>query len=365
MQAQRQVLFWLAAILVAVVALLVLKSVLAPFVTGIVIAYALNPIADRLERIGLPRTAASALIVAGLILVAVLAMVFLVPPLMSQLNSFLLSLPGELDRLRILAEGWAQERLGARFGEVKAGLDKRLSDLGSTWAALLQTVAASVWTQGLALFGVISFLLIVPLVVFYLLVDWHPMLNKIDSWLPRDHRPTVQRLASEVDGAIAAFVRGQGIVCVILGTFYAVGLSAIGLRYGLLIGIATGVLAFVPFVGWALGLITALVIATVQFWPETMPVLIVLAVFAAGQVLDAAILSPQIVGGKLGLHPVWLIFALAVFSSVFGFVGILVAVPLAAAFAVLIRFAIELYLGSDVYKGTAKPAALSEGKDTV
>lgn len=365
MQAQRQVLFWLAALLVAVVALLVLKNVLAPFLTGIVIAYALNPIADRLEKLGLPRAAASALIVAGMILVAVLAMVFLVPPLLSQLQSFLLSLPGEMERLRVLAEGWAQERLGPRFGEVKAGLDKSLADMGSTWAGMLKAVAGSVWTQGLALFGLLSFLLITPLVVFYLLVDWHPMLNKIDGWLPRDHRPTVQRLAGEVDGAIAAFVRGQGIVCLILGTFYAAGLSAIGLRYGLLIGIATGVLAFVPFVGWALGLITASALATVQFWPETSPLLLVLGVFAAGQALDAAILSPQIVGGKLGLHPVWLIFALAVFSSLFGFVGVLVAVPLAAAFAVLVRFAIELYLGSEIYKGQPKPAAAGEGKDGV
>lgn len=365
MQAQRQVLFWLAALLVAAVALLVLKSVLAPFLTGVVIAYALNPMADRLEKAGVPRAVASALIVAGLILVAVLAMVFLVPPLLAQLQSFLLSLPAELERLRALAEAWAQERLGPRFGDVKAGVDKSLGDMSGTWAAMARSVAGSVLTQGLALFGLLSFLLITPLVVFYLLVDWHPMLNKIDGWLPRDHRPTVQRLAGEVDGAIAAFVRGQGIVCLILGTFYVVGLSAIGLRYGLLIGIATGVLAFVPFVGWALGLMTALAIAVVQFWPETTPVLLVLGVFAAGQALDAAILSPQIVGGKLGLHPVWLIFALAVFSSLFGFVGVLVAVPLAAAFAVLVRFAIELYLGSEIYKGTAKPAATAEGKDSV
>jgi predicted PurR-regulated permease PerM len=198
-----------------------------------------------------------------------------------------------------------------------------------------------------------SLLLITPLVVFYFLVDWHPMLAKVDGWLPRDHQATIRRLAAQINEAIAAFIRGQGLVCIILGLFYAAGLAWVGLRYGLLIGLATGLLAFVPFVGWILGLLIAGIMAVVEFWPQTWPLVKVGAIFACGMALDSALLSPKIVGSKIGLHPVWLIFALFVFSYLFGFVGMLVAVPVAAAIAVLVRFALEVYLSSTIYRGGA------------
>jgi predicted PurR-regulated permease PerM len=351
MRVERQVLFWLAALLAVVLALLALKDVLLPFLIGIVIAYALNPLANRLSALGLNRTVASALIVAALIVVIVLLLVFLVPLLVNQVQSLGLTMPGELDRLRGVVEGWAKERLGDRFGEFKAGLDRAVADLSSNWSAIAGVVAKSVWAQGLALVNFLSLLLITPLVVFYLLVDWHPMLEKIEAWLPRDHKQTISQLANEINDAISAFIRGQGLVCFALALIYAVGLSLIGLRYGLLIGLATGVLSFIPFVGWALGLIMASTLALLQFWPDTLPLLKVLGVFAFGQVIDAALLSPKIVGSKIGLHPVWLIAALFVFSYLFGFAGVLVAVPVAAAVAVLVRFALKVYLGSTIYKG--------------
>jgi predicted PurR-regulated permease PerM len=347
-----QVLFWLAAGLLAATAVLVLRDVLLPFLAGIVIAYALNPIADRLERLGLPRMAAAALIVAVAMLVLVLVLMFLLPLLVGQLQQLVVSLPGEIERLKDLIEGWARDRLGPRFAEFQSGLDKALGDLAGNWAALAGAIATSLWNQGRALVGFLSLLLITPLVVFYLLVDWRQMLAKIDSWLPRSHAATVRRLAGEMDRAIAAFIRGQGFVCIVLGTLYAVGLSLIGVRYGLLIGIATGILSFVPFVGWAVGLMLSAGLAIVQFWPGQGPLWLVLGLFALGQAIDTAVLSPKIVGTQIGLHPVWLIFALAVFSYLFGFVGILVAVPLAAAAGVLVRFALELYLGSAIYTGT-------------
>jgi predicted PurR-regulated permease PerM len=222
-------------------------------------------------------------------------------------------------------------------------------------------LAKSVWAQGLALVNFLSLLLITPLVVFYLLVDWHPMLEKIETWLPRDHKPTIERLGAEINDAISAFIRGQGLVCLVLGFIYALGLTFIGLRYGLLIGLATGILSFIPFVGWALGMMTASILALLQFWPDTVPLLEVLGIFAFGQVIDAALLSPKIVGSKIGLHPVWLIAALFVFSYLFGFAGMLVAVPVAAAIAVLVRFALEVYLDSSIYKGRndAQPPSLT------
>jgi predicted PurR-regulated permease PerM len=351
MRIERQVLFWLAVAVLFVVALLALRAILLPFLAGMVIAYALNPLADRLTTIGLPRLWASALIVALLIVALLLAFIFVVPLLVTQIQQLADGLPTEFDRMRKAFEEWGSSRFGARFGDIKSGFDRAIVDLSANWASVAGVVAQSVWAQGLALVNFVSLVLVTPLVVFYLLVDWYPMLEKIDRWLPRDHEATIRRLANDINGAISAFIRGQGLVCLILGTVYAIGLTWAGLRYGLLLGALTGLLCFVPVVGWVLGLILSATLALVEYWPDTLPMLKVVGVFALGQTLDVAFLSPKIVGSKIGLHPVWLIFSLFVFSYLFGLVGVLIAVPVAAAIAVLVRFALEVYLASSIYRG--------------
>lgn len=349
--AEKQVLFWLSAAVLLLLAVLLLKDVLLPFVAGMVIAYFLNPLAERLTGLGMNRTLASVLIVVAVGLVVVAALVLLVPMIVTQVQQMALALPDELARLRELLEAWARERFGVRFSQIEASLDNAAGELAKNWSQWAGVIARSLWSQGLALFNFVSLLLVTPLVVFYLLVDWHPMLAKIDGWLPREHAPTIRRLAGEINEAVSAFIRGQGTVCMILGLFYALGLSWVGLKYGLVIGLATGLLAFVPFVGWAFGLLTAVGLAAVQFWPDTLPLAMVVAVFLGGQALDAAVLSPQIVGSKIGLHPVWLIFSLFVFSYLFGFVGMLVAVPVAAAIGVLVRYALRVYIESEMFSG--------------
>ena len=351
MRIERQVLFWIAALLLAVTAIGVLRDILLPFIVGIIIAYALNPIVDRLMKLGVSRTAASAIILASGIALVVLLLINLAPILFNQTQKLALALPAELQRLRAVIEDIARERLGARFPEFAAALDQTVKSMSGNLASIAGAAAQSIWGQLRSLFNFVSLLLVTPLVAFYVLVDWHPMLAKIDGWLPRDHAATIRRLTGEINGAVAAFIRGQGVVCLILAAFYAAALSSTGLEYGLLVGIATGIMSLVPFVGWAMGLITALALAVVQFWPNTTSIALVALVFAIGQALDAAVLSPQIVGSKIGLHPVWLLFALLVFSYLFGFVGVLVAVPVAAAIAVLVRFGLQAYLASDVYKG--------------
>jgi len=341
-------------LLVLVIGLL--RPVLLPFVAGIVIAYFLNPAADRLTRWGFPRWLAAVLIVAVFVCVIAAALIFLVPLLLTQAQEFAVTLPEELSRLRGILETWARERLGSHYVDFRAGLDRASEALADNWASLAGALAGSLWSQGLALFNFLSLLLVTPLVVFYVLIDWYPMLSKIDSWLPRDHAPTLRRLAGDINAAVSAFIRGQGTVCFVLALYYSLTLSAAGLRYGLLVGLGTGLMSFVPFVGWALGLITATTIAVVQFWPDYLPILIVIGVFAGAQVLDAGFLSPNIVGSKIGLHPVWLIFSLFVFSYLFGIVGVLVAVPIAAAVGVLVRFALKVYLSSDVYQGEGADA---------
>jgi len=351
MRIERQVLFWLGAALIALLAVLVLRDILLPFIAGIVIAYFLNPAAERLTRLGMGRTAASIILVAGVGVLIVLALVFLVPLLVNQLQQLAVAIPGEAERLGALLESWARDRFGSRVDGIKANLDAALASAAHDWAAWGGVLAKSLWSQGAAFFNFLSLLLITPLVVFYMLVDWQPMVDKIDGWLPREHAPAIRRLSADINNAVSAFIRGQGTVCMVLGLFYASSLSAIGLRYGLVIGLATGLLAFVPFVGWALGLITATGLAVVQFWPATLPIALVVMTFLAGQAFDAAFLSPSIVGSKIGLHPVWLIFALFVFSYLFGFVGMLIAVPVAAAIGVLVRHALQIYLESSVYRG--------------
>ncbi len=351
MRMERQVLFWLFAALLLILTIGLLKDVLLPFVLGILFAYLLNPATNFLERLGLPRLLASLLIVSVLIFLLIILLVFLVPVLIQQVQQLAVSLPGELERLKNLATAFALAQFPEKAAEIQAQIDQAYSSLTGNWSNLAPVLAESLWTQGLALFNLISLFLITPLVVFYLLVDWHAMTTKLDSWLPRAHRDRIRQLATDVNEAVSAFVRGQGLVCLILGIFYATSLSLIGLDYGLLIGAATGLAAFVPIVGWTLGTLTATILAILQFWPQATPVLMVVGVFIAGMALDAGFLGPKIVGQKIGLHPVWLIFALFAFSYLFGVVGVLVAVPLAAAIGVLVRFALKVYLDSSVYRG--------------
>ncbi len=353
MRIERQVLFWLAAGVALILLVALLQDILLPFVAGIVIAYFLSPVADLLQRIGLPRILASLLIVVGATALIVLLLVFLVPILVTQMQQFVTALPDQLERLKGMLEASARESLGERFGSFQDMLDQAAKGFSDNWGSIAAWAAGSVWSRGLAIFNFLSLMLITPVVAFYILIDWHPMLKKIDGWLPRDHAEKIRGLASDINDAVAAFIRGQGTVCVILGTIYAIGLSLIGLNYGLLIGIMTGVMTFVPIVGWALGTLTATTVAVVQFWPEVMPILLVVGVFLLGQALDVGFLGPKIVGSKIGLHPVWLIFSLIAFSYLFGFVGVLVAVPVAAAVGVLVRYGLRAYLDSSVYVGKA------------
>ncbi|MBU2583428.1 MAG: AI-2E family transporter [Alphaproteobacteria bacterium] len=351
MQIERQAFFWL---LVAVVFFLLvdqLKEILLPFVVGMGFAYGLSPIADRLEALGVPRLLASILLVGCLVIIFVLLIVFLGPLVIDQVRQFVEVLPGELQRLRGLIEVWARDHLSQTLPQADQSVAQAFDWISSNSDTVAGWLAASLWTQGRALLAVASLLLISPLVAFYLLVDWKRMLGALDHALPREHASTLREMGQDINAAVGAFVRGQGTVCVVLAVFYALGLWLSGLNYGILIGVATGIMAFVPFLGWIVGTITATTLALIQFWPQSVPVIMVVSVFLAGQALDAGFLSPKIVGPKIGLHPVWLIFALFAFSYLFGLVGTLVAVPMAAAVGVMVRYAVRAYRSSSVYTG--------------
>jgi predicted PurR-regulated permease PerM len=350
MPSERQFVFWLAALAVFVVLLWLLSEILLPFVAGLAIAYLLTPVTDRIERIGVNRLAAALLIITLVVMGFVLLILLVAPILGGQLTSFIDNIPGYVTRLQSLlsdpSRPWIQKVLGAGFNA-----DKSIGDLVTQGVGWLTTFLKSLWSGGRALVSLFSLVVVTPVVAFYLIYDWHRMIRTADSWVPLQQRETVRQLAREIDAAIAGFVRGQTAVCLILGSFYAVALTLSGLNFGLLIGLISGVITFIPYVGSMTGLILALGVAVAQFWPDYSSILMVLGIFLVGQFLEGNLLAPKLVGESVGLHPVWLIFALLAFGYLFGFVGLLVAVPLAATIGVLVRFALQRYQESSLYTG--------------
>ena len=349
---QRQFFFWTGLFLVAALALYVLSDVLLPFVAGAAIAYLLDPLADRLERLGLGRLGASIIILGIFVVVLLVALGVLIPLAARQVVTFAEQFPSYVQKLQALVTehgGPLVERLGGH--EALQQLQQSIGNMVGQGAAWVAGFARSLWTGGKALIGIVSILVVTPVVAFYLLVDWDRMIATIDRWVPPRHRDTVRGLAREMDKAVAGFMRGQTAVCFLLGAFYAVGLSLIGLNFGATIGMLAGLISFIPYVGSLTGLLLAIGVALVQFLPDWTWIAATLAVFMVGQFIEGNILSPKMVGDAVGLHPVWLMFALLAFGSMMGFVGLLVAVPLAAMIAVLGRFAIRRYQASPLYLG--------------
>ena len=355
---QRRVLYGLGLALVTGVSLYLLSSILLPFVAGAILAYLLDPFADRLQRIGLGRLGATLIILTLFVLVFVLGLVLVVPLAIQQIASFSEQVPAYVARLQsLLAEqgGPILKQLGGE--DALAQAQRSLGDIVGQGASWLATFVRSVWSGGTAVVAALSILVVTPVVAFYLLIDWDRMIATIDSWVPPRHRATVRRLGREMDQAVAGFVRGQSAVCLFLGTFYAIGLTLIGLNFGALIGMVAGLISFIPYVGSLTGLVLSIGVALVQFLPDWTWVLATLAVFLVGQFIEGNILSPKLVGASVGLHPVWVMFALLAFGTLFGFVGLLLAVPLAAMVGVLTRFALHRYQQSDLFIGPLVPSS--------
>ncbi len=351
MTLRRQLIFWSLALFVFIALLWLLNEVLLPFVAAMVLAYLLDPLVKRIQRMGVNRALASVAIVSVFIVALVLAGILLAPILSDQISGLLDRIPGYVERIRQLMADPNQGWLGKFVGEKLPAAQKSLGGAASTAAGWAGAFLASLWSGGKALVSVLSLLVITPIVTFYLLLDWDKMVNAVDNWLPRHHRATIRGVMNEMDLAIAGFVRGQALCCVILGVMYCVGLIALGLNFGLLIGIVAAVLSFIPYVGTIVGLILAGGVAIAQFWPDWTPLVIVLAVFGVGQFLEGNVLQPYFVGKTVGLPPVWLMFSLLAFGYLFGFVGLLIAVPVAAAIGVMTRFLLRQYLASPFYTG--------------
>ncbi len=353
MRIDRQIAFWVAAFVVMLVFLMVFSPILLPFVGGMAMAYLLDPVANWFERRGFNRLAATMTIMVLSLIVVAAMLVLVLPILVNQLFLLIDNMPTYLTRLdglieSVLKSSWA-ESLGVDSDAVRSSLGSFLSQ-GATWAT---TVVGSVWSGGLAFINILALVVVAPVVAFYLLYDWHRMIGLVDSWLPRDHVDTIRRLAREMDRVIAGFVRGQALVSLTLGVFYASGLVILGINFGFLIGLVAGLISFVPYLGSTLGFIAAVGIALLQFWPDWIWPVATATLFIVGQILEGYVLQPFFIGNNVGLHPVWLMFALFAFGLLFGFVGLLVAIPAAAAVGVLVRYALARYLASPIYRGSA------------
>lgn len=355
-------LFWLGMFGLFVGFIWLLHAMLLPFVVGMAIAYLLDPVADWLEAKGLGRTSAVVVITLVFLCLWIAGLLLLLPLLWGQLADFIQQFPDLMLKARkalVPITEWWREMInrqsfrflfGNRVSQViptdPNAVVKMAAGQFSTWvgAALGRLVHG---TQAVVNLG--SLMLITPVVAFYFLRDWDIMVAKVDSWLPRRHHGVIRARVIEIDAALSGFVRGQSMVCLALGSFYAIGLTLVGLDYGLIIGLSAGLLAFIPYVGTIVGFVVATGVGLVQFGPVLTDLAPVIAVFLIGQGLEGFVLTPRLVGESVGLHPVWVIFALMAGGALFGFVGILIALPVAAALAVLVRFGLSEYLSSPLY----------------
>ena len=351
LSAREQAKYWGQAAAVFFLLLWGLGTVMLPFLVGGAIAYFLDPIADRLERRGLSRTAATATISIIALLIFALLALLIVPMLVRQLVQLVNAAPTIVGQL--------QQVLTERFPQLmdnESVVRDTLGAIGKTIQSRGGELASTLLSSAMSVINAVVFIVVVPVVAFYLLLDWDPMIARIDQLLPRDHQPTIRAIVRDIDKVLAGFVRGQVSVCVLQGMYYSVALMLAGLQFGLIVGAIAGTITFIPYVGALVGGTLAIGLALVQFWGDWVSIGVVAAVFAVGQFLEGNVLTPKLVGKSVGLHPVWLLLALSAFGTVFGFVGMLVAVPVAASIGVLTRFGVWQYQASLLYKGLEAPA---------
>ncbi len=350
MTAARQLRFWLIGLAVFLLAVFLLRSILLPFVAGMAVAYLLDPVCDRLEKMKLSRTLATVLVTLAFVVISVAAVLLLLPLLVSQFANLLKRVPAYLATVRTNLEALLANIETRVDPVVQKKIEEALASASDHVISGAANLAAELVTGGVALANFLSLVVITPVVAFYLLRDWDHLVARIDGWLPKKHAAVIREQAQEVDRTLAGFLRGQGTVCLLLGIFYAVALTLAGLDFGLVIGLFAGLLTFIPYVGSIVGLLLSVGLAVMQF-DAWLNVGIVAAIFLVGQVAEGNFLTPKLVGDRVGLHPVWVIFGLLAGGALFGFVGVMLAVPATAVIGVAVRFLLDQYLRSPYYLG--------------
>jgi predicted PurR-regulated permease PerM len=346
--------FWLGGLGCFLLALYLLRSILLPFVAGMAIAYLLDPFAGRLEKLGMSRTWATIAMTLTFLVLVVAALVLLVPMLQDQLLGFMQRVPGYVNQLvQRSAPLWHTAKTYLSPSDI-AKLKGAAGEYAGTVVGWLARLIGTLLSESLAFANLLSLVFITPMVIFYLLRDWRGMTRQIDALLPLRHADVIREQLRAIDKILSGWVRGQATVCLALGLFYGIGLSLVGLDLGLVVGLTAGILSFVPYLGTITGFVVGIGLALAQSQNYVLAGMVA-GVFIAGNLMEGNFLAPKLVGKKIGLHPVWVIFALLAGGALFGFVGVLLALPAAAVVGVLTKFAIQQYLNSSLYSDGVSP----------
>jgi predicted PurR-regulated permease PerM len=336
---------WLLLIFGFVALFWAARAVFSPFIAGFILAYLLNPPALRLERLGVPRWLAAVAVLTIFVTLFVGIILAAAPIIQAEVIQFIDNLP----RLVATAEPLIQR--GLRWTESAKSMDDILKNVSAQAAGWLTSSLSTIVAGSLAFVNVVSFVVVTPLVAFYLLRDWPVILAQIDSWWPRAQAPAMRAVLHDANAALGGFVRGQSLVCLSLALFYAGGWSLVGLNYAVILGTLVGVLAFVPFVGVLFAVSLSMLVALGQYGLDFSALSLVIGVFLIGQVLESSVLTPNLIGTRIGLHPVWVLFAVFAGGSVAGLAGVFLAVPVAAVLGVVVRAVLAHYRASGFYTG--------------
>ncbi|MBL0318078.1 MAG: AI-2E family transporter [Alphaproteobacteria bacterium] len=342
---------WLVIAVLLGLFVFLIKGILLPFVVAAIIAYFLDPAADRLELWGVSRSLATFILCFSFFLIVVTLVALLMPIFSDQFLAFIHKMP---EYSMYIETRWMPKVYDVIEHLDPGAVEKGKEILGDASSSILRYVAqmmGDLWNSGLAVVNVLSLLFITPVVAFYLLKDWDKFIEHINHLLPLEYAETIRQQCKEIDKTISAYIRGQTNVCLFLAVFYGIGLTAVGLQFGLFIGMATGILTFIPYVGLLFGFVVGMIVGGFQFWGDWTHLGMVVAVFAVGQIVEGNIVTPRLVGKKVGLHPLWIVFGLLSGGAIFGFIGILIAVPVTAVIGVLIRFSVDRYRHSVLYLG--------------
>lgn len=350
MMKERQTWLWIGVAVVFGGTLYFLQGILMPFFTGLLVAYAMNPAVRQFEKWGISRGVGAGFMIIGFFLLIALLLFIAIPFIQTELLALASHVPQYGERI----VGTLKPLLEDAFNYIEPHDVERLRVLASSYVGNVVSwgfkLLANILTNSLALANLLSLIVITPIVAFYCLRDWNLIIDTVDRWLPRPYEPTLRHLFTDINATIGGFAKGQALVCLMVGTYYSIALTLAGLDFSVVVGMVIGVMAFIPYVGALVGCILSVGIALAQF-TEWSSVGIVAGIFVVGQSLEGYLLIPYFVGNRIGLHPVWVLFALLAGGVLYGFIGILFALPIGAAVGVIIRYIREYYFKSSYYLG--------------
>jgi predicted PurR-regulated permease PerM len=352
MNLRNQVLIWIGFFVVLILSLWIFRGILLPFVVGAALAYLLNPLVNQLQRWRFSRMWATVVVLLSILSIIVSLFFMLVPVIGQQIIELIQRTPSLYRDLQGLVTQYSPE-ISAWLGPERAAeVERGINEVARNLLGFIARLPAELVNIGMSGVSVVAFIVVAPVVAFYLLLDWEGMIRGIDNLLPRDHKSEIKGILGDIDSSMAGVLRGQGSVLLLDAAFYATALSLIGLNFGLAVGIIGGLLSFIPFVGAFVGFGLAVGIALVQFWPNLWMVALVCGIFLFWQFVEGNVLYPKLVGSSININPVWMMFALLALGALFGFTGLLLAVPMAAIASVLVRYGVRKYKESALYLGT-------------